>query len=417
MNGVHLLHREHLSEFVSIAGNAYPALNMTTSENRQRWEERLLQRMEEESINLYGYFRDGQLLGGMIHYDYVMNFRSVEIPVGGVGMVAVDFLHKKEKIAKELITYFVQHYRERNYPLTALYAFRPDFYKQMGFCFGTKNNQYRARPATLPNSGSKKHLVYLNKQDQEAILHCNDRYVASTHGMFKKTNLDIRNMMDNPENRFVGYVKDGQLQGYMVFAFKSENENNFVLNNMIVKEMIYDSPEALSEFCTFLHSQADQINRIVFTTQDENLHHLFNDPRDGVEEMIPHVSHQTNVAATGIMFRLVNHKALWSALASADFGGVTCKLRLNIRDRFLPENAESMVIHFENGCPVLVDNTDDYELEVTADVTDFTALLMGIVPFSWFARNGLIQISNPSYTSTITRLFLTDEKPICATMF
>ncbi|MGC5324307.1 GNAT family N-acetyltransferase [Brevibacillus sp. SYSU BS000544] len=417
MNGIHLLNQEHLSDFVSIAGNAYPGLNMTTADNRQRWEERLLQRMQEEAIHFFGYFRDGQLLGGMILYDYLMNIRSVQIPVGGVGMVAVDFLHKKEKIAKELITYFLHHYREQDCALTALYPFRPDFYKQMGFCFGTKNNQYRVQPSTFPNSGNKSHLVYLTKEDREAIQSCHDRYFAQTHGMFRKTNLDMRNMIENPDNRIVGYVEDGQLLGYMVFSFKSVNENNFVLNNMLVKELTCETPEAWKEFCTFLHSQADQIHRVVITTQDEHLHHLFNDPRDGAVEMIPHVSHQTNVSAAGIMYRLVNSQALWTSLSNVNFGGITCKLRLNIRDSFLPVNSESTVIHFTDGRPRLAANPEDYEVELSLDITEFTALLLGIVPFTYFVRNGLVQISNPSYTDIITRLFHTVEKPICTTMF
>lgn len=34
--------------------------------------------------------------------------------------------------------FYLRHYRERGTPLTALYPFRPDFYRSMGFGFGTK---------------------------------------------------------------------------------------------------------------------------------------------------------------------------------------------------------------------------------------------------------------------------------------
>jgi predicted acetyltransferase len=62
----------------------------------------------------------------MCLHDFTMDFLGVRIPAGGVGQVAVDLLHKKEHVAKEMMAYALRHYRELGVPLVSLYPFRPD---------------------------------------------------------------------------------------------------------------------------------------------------------------------------------------------------------------------------------------------------------------------------------------------------
>ena len=115
----------------------------------------------------------------------------VQVPVGGIGMVAVDLLHKKEHVARDLVTFFLDHYRTRGMPLGLLYPFRPDFYKQMGFGYGTKMSEYRVRPSDLPAYGSKDHLVNLGPEDSELLLDYYNRYQMRTHGMLRRTTFEI----------------------------------------------------------------------------------------------------------------------------------------------------------------------------------------------------------------------------------
>jgi len=53
-------------------------------------------------VHFYGYYNDkNELVGGMRIHDYQMYFNNrKKLRAGGIGLVAVDLLHKKEKIAK-----------------------------------------------------------------------------------------------------------------------------------------------------------------------------------------------------------------------------------------------------------------------------------------------------------------------------
>jgi len=72
----------------------------------QRFRERSQRLSADLIVHPYGLFEDGRLIGVMRLYDFTMKLLSTRTLVGGVGSVAVDLLHKKEKIARDMILYF-----------------------------------------------------------------------------------------------------------------------------------------------------------------------------------------------------------------------------------------------------------------------------------------------------------------------
>ena len=75
-----------------------------------------------------------------------MTLFDQQVDIGGVGLISVDLLHKKEHVAKNIMKAFHNHYRSQGVTLTALYPFRPDFYVKMGYGLGKKMNQYKFKP-------------------------------------------------------------------------------------------------------------------------------------------------------------------------------------------------------------------------------------------------------------------------------
>lgn len=403
--------------FVRIVAQAYPGINLFSEEARNRFRDRAIQTIKEDAISdFYGYFRDGQLMGGMKCYDYRMNLYGQKIFAGGVGLVAVDLLHKKEQIAKQLISFFLRHYREAGASITLLYPFRVDFYKQMGFGLGNKIHQYRVTPESLPKIGLKQHIVYLSRADRDELVECYSRYAQKTHGMIDKNEYECKNLFDNPENVLVGYKRDGKLQGYLAFSFKRANDENYLINNILVKEMVYETREALLGMLAFLRSQADQVHRILFHTQDESFHYLLRDPRNGSDNILPHVSHESNTSAVGLMYRVINVPLLFEQLAERNFQGLSCKVKLTVTDSFLPENAGSYTIQFQKGRPVLTAD-DDHDVELSMDISDFSSLIMGAVPLKSLYLYGLAEISDPDRLDELDRLFCAEAKPKCTTPF
>ncbi|HEU0028305.1 MAG TPA: GNAT family N-acetyltransferase, partial [Ktedonobacterales bacterium] len=136
--------------WTEMVGNAYPVMDLHTPEAREAQTERTSKRLGAPTTRLYGLFEGDTLLGGMRLHDFQMTCFETPLLVGGVGMVAVDLTRKKEHVARDLISFYLRHYRERGAPLAILYPFRPDFYGAMGFGYGPKMNSYRVAPEALP---------------------------------------------------------------------------------------------------------------------------------------------------------------------------------------------------------------------------------------------------------------------------
>lgn len=414
------LNEQELEQYIEILGTAYPVMRLSTPEAKEGMLKRMLDFEKDTRLHHYGLFRQGQLVGGMRFFDFTMNLHSTIIKAGGVGSVAVSFLHKKQKVAFNLIKFFLDYYRQRDTPLVLLYPFRPDFYKSMGFGYGTKISQYRVKPASLPNRGDKSRVFFLDKKSDESLfVECFNRYMAKTHGLIEKNIADMSATFHNGELYVAGYRREGQeqLDGYVSFSFKSASPDNFVKNNMIVKELVYNSTEALLGLLSFLQSQADQIFEIVFNMQDSTFHHLLLDPRNGTDLIIPPVSHESNLQGVGIMYRVVDTRRIFELLQSHDFGGQTARLKLTIKDTFYPVNAGSYFLHFEYGTVSVKEDGADFEVEIGLDVGEFSSLLVGVLDFKTLYKYGLATISDEAYLDTVNRLFKTDTPPICMSNF
>jgi predicted acetyltransferase len=401
---------------VAISADAYPGIKIVTEEDRQRLRQRLITTSEDPTVEFYGLFDDQQLRGGMRLHDFSMNVFGTMIASGGVGFVAVDLLHKKAAVAKELLAFFLRRCRERDQAMALLYPFRPDFYKKMGFGYGTKISQYRVRPASLPRGPSKAHVRRLIESDVPQMTAGYNRFQTSRHGLIARSERDTQRSFGDPADKIVGYEQDGQIAGYLIFSFKPNRSDSFLRNDIVVHELVYEHAEALAELLTFLHTQADQIDQIFFNLHDDSFHHLLFDPRNGTDNPIANLYQESNTQGVGIMYRAVNTRALFEGLADRDFGGQTCKLKLTINDSFLPENGGDLVLHFHNG-RVTVQDGGEFDLAIQLDIAEFSALLMGVVSFTALQRYSLATISDPWFVSTVNRLFLAEEKPICMTMF
>lgn len=147
--------KKDVGKFASIGADAFPGMGIHTVDEKNKLKQRLLERLEKPGRVLWGYYDKKELYGGLFLYDFTMNLFGNKILCGGGGFLAVDLLHKKEHVARELCLFFLRHYRKRRSSMTSLYPFRPDFYRKMGVGYGMKTSIYRFSPSNLPAHGDK----------------------------------------------------------------------------------------------------------------------------------------------------------------------------------------------------------------------------------------------------------------------
>lgn len=404
-------------DFTDIVANAYPGFNINTEEDKKDVIDYSMKLHEENpTVNFYGIFKDEVLYGGARFHDFNMNLLSEKIKAGGIGLVAVDLLHKKEKIAKHLITNFIYHYRNNGASMVVLYPFRPDFYKKMGFGFGTSMSQYRVKPCNLPKRNSKANITYATNEDSNRLLECYTRIFEKTNGLIEKYEEDFISMFKSSKLKVITFKKNDVIQGYMSFEFKSGSEKSTLINDIIIKDFVFENTEALYEMMAFLNSQSDQIRHVVFNLQDEDFRFLLDDPRNDSNNLFIPVYHECSIQGTGIMYRVIDVPKLFNDLKDHNFSAETCKLKITIRDNFIKENDGSYIINFTDGLASKSSNLD-YDAEITLDIADFSSLITCAVSFKSLLKYGKASISKEEYVAKVNRIFSSDVKPICLTSF
>lgn len=416
MDDIRLLNRGDLEAGVRIVADSYPGLKLVTADDRERYRLRLADLMAEAPIaHFYGCLREEELRGIMVLWDWQMNFLQARVPAGGMGLLAVDPTHRKEHIARDMVLFHLRYYRELGTPLALLYPFRPDFYRQMGFGYGTKMNQYRLRPGSLPGATSHGHVRALTgSEDQRSVLECYARMVGRTHGMIERQPRAIRQLFERPQYRIVGCVEGSHVSGYVVYSY--ESAGTWLLNDLHVHELLYEDAGTFHELMSFLNKQADQVRYVIVDTLDEYFHLIPSDPRDGTDKIAVEVYHETNTQGVGLLVRAVDTARLFGLLAEHDFGGQTCRLKLTVQDSFLPENSGSYALEVVKG-HLQPGNPERCEVEVVLDVASLSSLLYGTATFRSLVRYGLATISDDAFTDVLNRLFAVEEKPVCLTYF
>lgn len=351
MRTIREIENSELNELARITIEAFPGMKVDSQEARERMLERLAQVMKEPIVKFFGVFDDDRMVGVMRCYDFTMKLHETRTLVGGVGGVAVDLRHKKKSVAADMIRYYLNLYREKNAALAALYPFRPDFYRRMGFGYGVKMNRYSFMPASLPTGGESAWVDYLTAADKMEVAACYDRYLERTNGLIEMPSHVLDALLADTSQHILGYRENGRLLGYLVFRFQTPPGENWLSNDIQLRTLIYNNPAALIALLGFLRKQADQVGRIIYETQDDTFHHVLHDPRDGSDKLLAGLWHETNTQGLGIMYRVIDVPRLFEVLGDHDFGRVSGRFRLNLSDTFCRRMAGAIFWRWMRGAP------------------------------------------------------------------
>ena len=417
MHTIKKLSEQHYSDLMLIEAEAYPGMKIVSAEDRIAAVERLKKSLEDKRRTWYGAFRESKLVGAMETFDFIMNVRGTKVAAGGVGGVAVDLMHKKEHVARDMMAFYLDHYYKKGAPMAVLWPFHAEFYRKMGFGLGARMYQYRVKTSSFPQGESKKHVRYLAQDDIPEINDCYNRFVEQRTGMIEETEAGWRHLLTNYKNiRLAGYDDNGVIRGYLVYRFQPNNPRKFLDDELSVIQMVYETPDVLSELLTFLRSQLDQVKQVIFHTPEDEFYYLLSDPYNDSGNLISPTYQESHTAGVGIMYRVLNSRKLFELLGDHSFGGVTIRLKLTVRDSFFPENDGSLVLHVADGRVSITDG-GEFDVEISLDIAEFSSMFMGAVGFRSLITYQLAEISDQSYVDTVHRMFATAEKPLCTTSF
>jgi predicted acetyltransferase len=403
---------------IEIGADAYPVLKLDAAARDAAFErsrERALREPESRSVGAY---REGRLVGGMRVYDFWMNVRGTQLFTGGVGAVAVALEHKQSGIARDLIRGFLDEYRERGAALAALYPFRPDFYRKLGFGYGTKMHQYRIALGALPAGGQRDRVRRLGPGDLDIFLAAYERFAQAANGLFRRESWRAAATLADDALRTYGYEDANGLGGYLTFDVRLGEAGTTNRNDLYVHELIYETPAALAALLAFARSQRDQFATLIVNTQDPDFHAMLDDPRNGSDRILyPPAYHETNTQGVGIMYRLIDVAAFVAALGErTTFGTLDATVRIALRDAFFEPNSGAYTIRFDAGRPRMAALGTPADVDLAIEVADFSSLVMGAVRLRSLVAYGRAVLSNHQWLTRLDAAF-DAPPPQCLTRF
>ena len=108
--------------------------------------------------------------------------------------------------------------------------------------------------------------------DKAAVRDCYERFRGRTNGLLQLPPHVLDSLFTDLAMRLVG-VRDGQrVRGYLLFRFDPAAGDNWLANDLYVRTMVYDGATTLAALLGFLRTQADQVQRIIYETQDDTFH-------------------------------------------------------------------------------------------------------------------------------------------------
>lgn len=417
---IRLLNKSDLEQAASLVAMAYPGMQISAEEAKSAFIERLTFEIESENnLKFYGLFTEqNELLGLYKLHDLKGNVNGEIVRIFGIGMVAVHFFHKKEGIAKQLLQHFHQLARQENVGLVSLYPFNTSFYQKMGYGYGPTRYQYKMKPASFPNSGDRKKVVMLSPDNEEAIVATYNKFVSLHHGMIERT-WHERTLIKKKVSYYAGVYEGNELVGALAYTLQPVKDSHFLHHEMNILEWVWTKPSAFIELCTWIHSQQDQVDRVLIRTHDESLIYQFEDPRNDSNRLIPSVYHEIGTVGTGIMYRI---SSIVSFVQQTNFNALDrpdtpVTITLFVQDSFIQEQNGSYHLTFSgNYWRIEKSSVSREEVDLNIAISDLSSWWMGCVSLEQLVQYGKVKVKNWP-VKQLDRWFMPNAKPVCLTSF
>ncbi|MFX3673899.1 MAG: enhanced intracellular survival protein Eis [Paenisporosarcina sp.] len=417
---IRLLKSEDMMEAALICAKAYPAMNITEESQQKAFIDRLILEQETENdLTYFGLFSESEELIGLYRlHDFHGNVNGKMIRLFGIGMVAVHFFHKKERIAYQLLQHFHSLAAEEKVALVSLYPFDPSFYHKMGYGYGPTRYQYRLKPTSFPSNGSKQNVVSLSPKNEEEIVETYNHFASLHHGMIERT-WNERNLIRKKASYYAGVYEDDKLIGAVAYRLEPIKDSHFLHHDLIVYEWMWTTPNAFLDICAWLNSQKNQVDRIVIRTHDESFMYQLNDVKNDSNQLIPSVYHEVANVGSGLMYRITSVEKF---VELTNFHGLArpdkeISITLFIMDSFNTEQHGSYKLSC-NGAVWKTERTEisEEETNLALTISDLSSWWMGCVSLTQYVNYGKIQVKNCS-VSDLDHWFKPLSKPICLTSF
>ncbi|MHC1722835.1 MAG: enhanced intracellular survival protein Eis [Aminipila sp.] len=414
MREIRKLTKDDLDQYREITYNAYPSLRDFSEEGIRAYNQSVLDIIENDSkVAFYGLFEESKMIAVMRLFELEMNCFGKVLPVSGLGFLGVHAAYKQMGAAKAMLTFYEELYKGKGLPIGTLIPFRPDFYKKMGYGIGTKMSRYRIATERIPAYDGKSDIRFIDSHELDFLLECHARVASKTHGMLMKHRKEISEMHEAETARYLGcYDENKVLRGYLTYEYRYPVDGNYTRNEIFIREFIYEDIEVMRQLLGFLRKQADQVQIVVFNTEDDNFYYLFDNPtNDGYTYIEPCGYLETNMQGIGAMYKLFDIAESFVQCAHRNYNNANICIGFIVKNELYGTESKT-VVTFCKGMAEVVPEETVADVTLTMNGADFAPMFLGAVSPQGLYNLGLLKLDKPERLYDVDRTFYCSCKPV-----
>ncbi|RJP76909.1 MAG: GNAT family N-acetyltransferase [Candidatus Zixiibacteriota bacterium] len=324
-----------LEALVQLQFLSYPLLNWTPEQRRAYYTDNARAGLED----MFVVTSDDELVASMIAYRFTQVQEEVEIPVVGIGSVAVSPDRRREGIAAFLIQKTLQGFEEEGVPASILYPFQHRFYRRLGWGYGGDLLQYRIAADQLFEyedllEDSDLSVKMVTPDQVPDLMAFYDASMRHSNGLLKRNERYWRERVLAAPRLAVTARFSGDIIGYFLCSYQAAGEPERQSQELEVHEWLAPNLDARDALLSYIARQRDQIDSMrFFLPADEPLHLWVEDPRDLDRRHVYRLFHTSATLGLGWMYRLVNLQAAFES--GRKFNGVQGELTVDLVDEVL----------------------------------------------------------------------------------
>lgn len=323
---------------------------------------------------------------------------GVDMPVMGLGGVAIAPTHRKRGMATRMLIAGFGHARERGDIGSALFPFRAAFYEGLGYGLSGEAHQYQLPPNLLPDDKELRMRVRLvDGAEDEAAMRGVYREAARNlqTGQLDRTQRTWKKSWGRDDQAAVLYWgESGEAEGYAIVRYRADLpiDRRFIE----VEERVWLTLAAQRGLYGWLSTLGDQWREVVYRAHpEENFGDQLSEPR------LPLLSapnwglwFPSATLLRGPMFRVLSVKEALEMRTLASDTEMT--LVLEVADRQVEDNARRWRVRMEGGAMHVEPHAGGpADATIRLEIDTLSRIFIGAMAPWQAVQGGLAEIDRP----------------------
>lgn len=339
-----------------------------------------------------GMFDGDDLLAVCKHVEFTARVRGTWLPLAGLAAVASPPEQRRKGLVGEMLGESLAEYRERGWPISALYPFEEPFYARYGWATGCRYQTATVEPSALAVTQDEAAGEFRRVRPAEY-----ERLVPAYETWLDGVSLATRRTADWWRDRVfqshgdelyaASWERDGEPRGYLVYDVQDGDDGP----RLRTHEVACADHEAFVNLLRYCHNHDSQVGEV----------RLYGRALDRVLDVVRDRAACDVAVASGAMVRIVDVPA---ALEAIRYPGVDeADLVVAVTDDHAPWNDRRFAVSVEDA-EATVDATHA-EPDATVDVGTLSQLYVGHLPVRRAREVGALAVRDETAAATLAALF------------